>query len=83
MKIEKIGDNHWKISKIKKIKNAKNKDVEIYDEPFEIGRKGIEQNIANCQAMIDFYNNPSAIADAKTQKLQEKSDWEDILNNLE
>ena len=84
MKIEKIGDNDWEITPVKRIKDIKGKSVEIYDEDkkFTIGKKGVQRHIEGCQFMIDFYNDPQKVAEAKAQKEQEKSDWEEILNQL-
>ena len=69
MKAEKIADNHWKITKTKKIKDTKGKDVEIDDEPIEIGTQGIGKMIADRQAMIDFWSD-------KKKRDKQLADWQ-------
>ena len=69
MKVEKIGENHWKITKTKIIKDSKDKDVEVFDEPIEIGTQGIQQMIDAKQAMIDFWSD-------KKKRDKQLADWQ-------
>lgn len=81
-KVEKLGDNRIKITKEKTIDDATGKKVKIYDEPIELGEVGVQQNIDNQQAMIDFLNDPDARSEAIAKHQAELDFWLDVQSQL-
>jgi len=79
MKVEKIADNHWKITKTKKIKDIKGKEFEIDDEPVEIGTEGIQQQIDIKSGLISFWSNKANIDKQLADWQTEKEEYEAML----
>jgi hypothetical protein len=83
MKIKRIGQNEYEVTRTKKIKDKDNQQVEVFDKPITYGLQKAKHERDGLVALADALADPKRVATQRQIHLDHIAELDEIITAIE